>query len=81
MKMKRTIYHVLPNGGKSDDWKLFKQGNERATSTGTSKAALIKEGRELARNGDGPAQLIIHNSKGVIQTEYTYKNDPEKYKG
>lgn len=72
---KRTTYYVLPEG---DDWKVRKQGAERAANIFENKQDAIERARELAQESR-PSQLKVHNRKGRIQFEWTYGEDPEKY--
>ncbi len=75
---KRTVYYVVPQG---DDWAVKRQGADRASAVESKKADAVERGRDLAKNAGGPAQLKIHKVDGTIQTEHTYRNDPEKYPG
>ena len=75
---KRKTYHVIPN--KEGGWNVKGQGASRASSTHETKSDAVKHGRELAKN-QPLGQLIIHKQDGVIQTEYTYGQDPYPPKG
>jgi len=79
--MKRTVYHVTE---KSDgSWQGKATGAQRASTTGETKAEVIKTTREIAHN-QPLAQIVVHKSRAhgaEIQTEYTYGADPRKYKG
>lgn len=79
--MKRTVYHVTekPDGS----WQGKATGAERASTTGETKAEVVKATREIARN-QPLAQMVIHKGRAhhsEIQTEHTYGADPRKYKG
>jgi hypothetical protein len=76
---KRNVYHVVPDKEKGS-WKLKKEGSDRALKNFNTKKEAIKTGRQIAKNQE-PSQLKIHKQDGKIQTEYTYKSDPRKYKG
>jgi len=76
---KRKVYHVVPDKEKGG-WKLKKEGSDKALKKFDTKNDAIFAGRQIAKNQE-PSQLKIHKQDGKIQTEYTYKHDPEKYKG
>lgn len=73
---KRKISCNHDNG----NWKVKKQGAERASKIFENKKDAVNYGREKAKNGS-KGQLIIHKKDGKIQTEYTYKKDPYPPKG
>lgn len=73
---KRDVYHVVQNG---EDWSVKKQGNSRATSSyGTQKDA-IQDAIQRAKDAN-LGQVKIHGTNGRIRTEYTYGEDPRRYK-
>lgn len=74
---KRTVYHVT----KGEDWRITKEGGDRASGTAETKAEAIQRAVELARGAGGLAQVKIHREDGTIQSERTYGNDPRKYPG
>lgn len=74
---KRIVYHVVPT---EDGWGVKKAGNENLTKKFDTKLEAIADGRERAKELE-LSQLKIHDQKGKLQTEYTYGQDPEKYKG
>lgn len=74
---KRIVYHVT----KGDDWRIAKEGAERASATSPTKAAAIQRAVELARSAGGLSQIKIHRQDGAIECERTYGKDPEKYPG
>lgn len=76
--MKRKVYHVVPTD--DGNWGTKKAGNQKLTAKFEKKIDAINDGRERAKK-DGLGQLKIHNQHGLIQTEYTYGKDPEKYAG
>ena len=47
----------------------------------TTKAPAVEQGRQVAKAIPAPSQLVIKGENGRIQTEHTYQNDPEKYRG
>ena len=69
----RKVYHVVPNQDKG--WRVEFEGAQRASSAHDTKAEAIKAARQYATNAQ-PSQVIIHGMDGVIQTEYTYGDDP-----
>jgi hypothetical protein len=54
--------------------------DDRATRHFETKDEALGYGREFVRE-QGNSQLVIQKRDGVIQTEHTYGNDPEKYPG
>ncbi len=76
-KPKRTTYHVTKDG---DTWKVKRRCAERASSRHDTKKAAVDRAREIAKN-QMPSQIIVHKEDGVIQTEYTYGDDPKGSKG
>lgn len=75
---KRTVYNVQPAG--DGDWEVKKNGAGRAANVFENKQDAVDRGRELAKQ-QPLGQLRVKDSQGVIQTEYTYGDDPRKYKG
>jgi hypothetical protein len=71
-------YHLTPDG---DQWKLKREGAERATRAFDSKSEGVRESTEFMREHGG--SLKIHKGDGTIQEERTYPrhNDPPKSKG
>lgn len=69
---KKVVYRVTPTG---DDWKLKRDGADRATAIFENKADANARGKELAKES-GNGQLVIHGQDGKIQTEHTYGKDP-----
>ncbi|MGE0434920.1 MAG: DUF2188 domain-containing protein [Planctomycetota bacterium] len=74
----RVTYHVLPR--KAGGWEVKEAGKSSASSTHDTKVAAVEAGRKLAKQ-HALGQLKVHKKDGVIQTEYTYGGDPERYKG
>lgn len=73
--MKRSIFTVTPCDG---GWEVRGPFSEAWFSL--LKKNAVKQGRIIAR-GRQPSQLVIKGRNGRIQTEHTYGNDPERYKG
>jgi hypothetical protein len=74
----RKKYHVTPDG--EGGWQGKIEGGQRASVKGPTKQDVVDKTKEIAKN-TGNSQLIIHDKKGLIQTEYTYDNDPYPPKG
>lgn len=75
---KRVVYRVTPTG--SGDWKVKRDGTERADSVHQDKSDAVDRMKELAKSFP-KAQGVIHKQDGKIQTEYTYGSDPYPPKG
>lgn len=79
--MKRKVYFVSPNSGNDEkDWEVKLQGNQKASALFKNKEEAVDRAVELAKKA-ALGQVRIQNRKGIIQTEYTYGNDPRKIKG
>ena len=77
--MKRKVYHVTYDR-KNDEWRGKAEGAERSSTTGDTKKEVVERVKDLAKD-QGNSQIKIHLKSGLIQTEYTYGNDPKKYPG
>jgi hypothetical protein len=75
---KRRVYHVIPAG--DGDWKVKERGAERAVKIFEDKSDALALAKEIAKNSS-LSQVVVHGKNGVIQTEYTYGQDPEKTEG
>ena len=75
--MHRKIYHVTK---KDDCWQGKLEGASRASVTAPTKEEAVEKTRELAKAAP-LGQVKIHKENGVLQTEYTYGQDPRRYKG
>jgi hypothetical protein len=75
---KRRIYHVTPAG--DGDWKVKERGAERAVRIVEDKSDALSLAKDLAKHAN-LGQVIVHGRDGVIQTEYTYGQDPERTAG
>ncbi len=71
-------YHITKSG---DEWKLKKEGANRSTLKGTTKAEVIQKTREFMDDKKGSVK--IHKENGQFQEERTYqrKDDPRQSKG
>ncbi len=74
---KRVQFHVVRD---DCDWKVKRAGGDRASSVHDSKGEAIESARGLAQK-QPLAQIVVHRKDGVIQTEWTYQQDPRKYPG
>ena len=75
---KRRVYHVTP--AEDGDWKVKERGAKRAVRVLEDKTDALKLAKDLAKKAN-LGQAIVHGKDGVIQTEHTYGQDPEKTKG
>lgn len=75
---KRKVYHVIPNS--DSGWDVQKEGSKRPSGHFDKKSDAVSRGKELAKSGP-LGQIKIHKGDGKIQTEHTYGQDPERYKG
>jgi len=76
--MSRKQVHVVP--GDEGTWDVKSAGAKKAAANFDDKPEAIAKAKEIAKNAP-LGQVVIHRKDGVIQTEHTYKKDPEKYKG
>ncbi|MPL74384.1 hypothetical protein SDC9_20256 [bioreactor metagenome] len=70
----RIKFHVT----KTDKgWQGKKEGGQRASATGATKADVVKQTIELAKKQDA-SSVVIHKQDGTIQEERTFpkKSDP-----
>jgi hypothetical protein len=75
---KRHVYDVKRSG---DDWAVKERGGARSVGNFDTKDKAVDRARDVARNNPEPAQVVIHKENGRIQTEHTYKKDPNPPKG
>ena len=76
----RKVYHIVPNPGQEKDWKIKEENVDEPLGLFSDKEEAIEKAKEMAKANE-PSQIIIHREDGQIQTEYTYGDDPKKYKG
>lgn len=71
-------YHITKDG---EQWKLKKEGADRASKVADTKEEIIKLTREFME--DKTASVKIHKEDGKFQEERTYqrKDDPRFSKG
>lgn len=76
----RKVYHIVPNPGQEKDWKIKEENIDEPLGLFSNKEEAIEKAKEIAKANE-PSQIIVHREDGQIQTEYTYGDDPRKYKG
>ena len=76
----RKVYHIVPNPGQEKDWKIKEENIDEPLGLFSNKVEAIEKAKEIAKANE-PSQIIVHREDGQIQTEYTYGDDPRKYKG
>lgn len=71
-------YHLTR---RDDDWKLQRQGADRAAMTFEDKKSAVEESAKFMRQHGG--SLKIHSTDGKFQEERTYPRsaDPRKSRG
>ena len=74
---RRVTYYVTPHDGK---WQVKKEKGKRATSVHETKEEAVVEAKKLARKST-LGQVKVQKRNGKFQVEYTYGEDPEKYRG
>jgi uncharacterized protein YdaT len=74
----RKTYHVLSIDG---DWKVKLENAQRASAVFDTKAQAIERARELAKAAPLGQVKVHREGDDVIQKEWTYGKDPEKYLG
>jgi hypothetical protein len=75
----RQVFHVTFDENKQQ-WKVLKENQKQPQSLHTTKDAAIESAKKLAK-ASGLGQVIIHKENHVIETEYTYGNDPRDVPG
>lgn len=78
MSSGRTRYWVSPHDHGA--WKVQREGTTRASNVYDNKADAIERARQLAHEHDR-SQVLVQRGDGVIQTEWTYGDDPTRYPG
>lgn len=61
------------------DWRVKREGAERASSTHQTQAGAWDRARELAHESRGEA--FLKNREGEIRERNTYGHDPRKSRG
>ncbi len=78
MTKHRTVYHVTQR--KDGIWQGKRPGAVRASVVEDTKERAVKETIRLAKHAP-LGQVRVHRGDGVLQTEYTYNDDPPGRKG
>lgn len=60
-------------------WAATREGADRASAVAPTKVELLDRAREIGQNSN--AEVIVHGRDGVIQTRWSYGNDPERRPG
>ena len=68
--MRKNI-HVVPQG---EQWAVKKPHATRASFVTSTQTAAIQKAIPIAKREQ--AELVIHNTKGVIRNSNSYGNDP-----
>lgn len=61
-----------------DQWILHSEGSKRPMRSFKTKREAVAFGRNMARKR-GHSQLVVKSRNHVIQTEWTYGQDPERF--
>lgn len=78
--MNRVVYHITPRHTENGlEWAAKRAGAERAAAIVPNKLDAIQIARDILKNYD-LGQIKIHGKDNIIEREYTYGQDPEKYK-
>ena len=76
---KRRVYHVV-HDKKSDQWRIEREGSERATARADTKDEAVRIASRMAEESE-LGQVIVHRTDGSIEKEYTYGDDPRRTPG
>ncbi len=71
-------YHITKDG---DQWKLKKEGAERASKIADTKREIIDQTRNFMSDRIGSVKIHKENSRFQEERTYQRKNDPRKSKG
>lgn len=75
--MQRTRFFIDSD---RDQWIIHPEGSKRPLRSFRTKREAIAYGRSMARKR-GLSQLVVKSRNHVIQTEWTYGRDPERFPG
>jgi hypothetical protein len=75
--MARKQVHAVPDG--EGGWNVKSAGSKKAVANYEDKTDAVSKAKEIAKNAP-LRQVVVHDKHGVIQTESTYRKDPDKYK-
>ncbi len=70
----RKVYEVRPH---PQGWQGTLQGAQRASVVAETKSAVLAQTKDLAKAAP-LGQVIVKSRHNVIQTEYTYGEDPRR---
>ena len=72
--IKRKTYHITKT---EDGWQGKLEDSKRASVKGDTKAEVVKQTIEIAKN-QASSSVVIHKGDGIIREERTYprKSDP-----
>lgn len=73
---KREVFYVSPHGNR---WQVKKEKGKRATGVYDTKEEAIVEAKRMAKKAV-LGQVKIQKKDGTFQIEYTYGDDPSKYR-
>lgn len=76
--MQRKVYDVTK--GQDGEWKGTLRGAGRASVSAPTKTAALERTIDLAKQAP-LSQVVIHKENGIIQSERTYGQDPERFRG
>jgi hypothetical protein len=68
--MEPTMYYVKPNGGL---WQVAIQAGA-ALSQHETKDEAVEAGRQTAR-ADQPSRLVVQDTDGTVEAEWSYQDD------
>ena len=75
--MIRSIYHVVPVG---HVWGVRRERHQRSGSIHFKKTDALAQAKRLARAAPF-GQVKVHGRNGLIQLEFTYRDDPHRSRG
>ncbi|WP_374457755.1 DUF2188 domain-containing protein [Nocardioides sp.] len=75
----RAVKGDIETYHEGDQWKNRAQGNERASSTHSTKAEAQQAGRDMARSRG--VEHVVKKMDGTIGERNSYGNDPRRSKG
>lgn len=74
---KQNVYHVLPDNA-SGKWRVAQKTARRASEVLNEKEDAVRRAKELAKR-NVPSHVIIHETDGTIQKEYSYVESSFKH--
>lgn len=76
--MKKIQIHVTPDG--RGGWNVESADPKKVLGRYIDKPSAIVRAKALAKEAT-LAQVVIHNKRGVVQSEFTYGQTPKRFKG